>query len=110
MNMSDPIDPVKCGEPVFAINGNPINFPADMIPKLFVAYVAAVRAEYYAGVDAARCDTKEAGWAEFDAVFDVEVKHALRDRSEIKDWMENNMDVHLEPCAEIGCYYKRLTP
>jgi len=97
----NPVDPVKCGELVFAINGNPIGFPAEMIPKLFVAYVAAVRAEYYAGVD----DSKSPGC--FDQVFSEEVRHAIRDRSEIKDWMDNNMDVEDEPCDEIGILYKR---
>jgi len=37
----NPTDPVKCGELVFAINGNPVGFPAEMIPKLFVAYQSA---------------------------------------------------------------------
>lgn len=103
----DPIEPVKCGRIQFAVNGNPIPFDAEMIPKLFVAYVAAQRAEHYAGVDAARCDTAEAGHACFDQVFHEEIHHALRDRSEIADWMANNMDVEDEPCDEIGVAYIR---
>lgn len=78
--MIDPIEPVKCGTIHFAIDGVPFRFPAEMIPKLFVAYVAAQRAEYYAGVDAARCDTKEEARACFEEVFHQEIRHATRDR------------------------------
>jgi hypothetical protein len=67
-----------------------------MVPKLFVAYVAARRALYYAGVD----DARNPGC--FEHVFHEEIRHATRDRSEITDWMENNMDVSDEPCDEIG--------
>jgi hypothetical protein len=90
---------VKAGKIVFAVDGQKVPFPAEMIPKLFVAYVAAMRAEYYAGVD----DARNPGC--FEQVFHEEIRHATRVRSEIKDWMENNMDVHLEPCAEIGVLY-----
>lgn len=92
----------------FAINGNPIPFDASMIPKLFVAYVAAERAKYYAAHDAAKSvdafdeNAKAKERQTFEQVFHEEVRHAIRDRSEIVDWMGNNMDVHLEPCDEIG--------
>jgi len=92
----NPVDPAKAGTITFSVNGNKVPFPAEMIPKLFVAYVAAIRAEYYAGVD----DSKNPGC--FEQVFHEEIRHAMRDRSEVKDWMENNMDVHLEKADEIG--------
>lgn len=97
----NPIDPVKTGRIVFAINGNKVPFDAEMIPKLFVAYVAAVRAEYYAGVDAARGD-------DFGTVFHEEIRHAMRDRSELVDWLENNMDWHTEKADEIGVLYEAV--
>lgn len=103
----DPIEPFIVGSIQLAVNGNPFPFPVEMIPKLFVAYVAALRAEYYAGVDAARCDTKEAGRACFEQIFHEEIRHAMRDRSEIRDWMENNMDVENEKADEIGVAYLR---
>lgn len=92
----NPIDVENPGKFTLSINGTPIGFPSDMIPKLFVAYVAAMRAEYYAGVD----DAKNPGC--FEQAFHEEVRHAIRDRSEIRDWMENNMDTTDEPCDEIG--------
>lgn len=86
----NPTDPVKTGKVVFSINGVRVPIDAEMIPKLFVAYIAAERAEYYAGVDAARCDEAEGANARFARVFREEVNHALRHREEIVDWTENN--------------------
>ncbi len=95
----NPTDPSKAGAITFAVNGNKVPFAAEMIPKLFVAYVAAMRAEYYAGVD----DARNPGC--FEQVFHEEIRHAIRERSEIKDWLENNMDWHKEPAEEIGVAY-----
>lgn len=71
-----------------------------MVPKLFVAYVAAIRARYYACADAAKGAKQP-----LSEIFHEEVRHAMRDRSEIADWMGNNMDVHLEPADEIGVLF-----
>ena len=94
--------PINDGGPVFAVNGNRLTFPAEMIPKLFVAYVAAARAEYYASADCAKSSK-----ANFDDIFHEEIRHAMRDRSELVDWLENNMDWHTEPADEIGISYER---
>ena len=96
----NPTDPIETGSFKLAINGNPIPFSADMVPKLFVAYVAAVRARYYACADAAKNPA-----VNLEQVFMEEVRHAMRDRDEIADWMANNMDVHLEPAGEIGVLF-----
>lgn len=101
----NPVEPLKVGTITFAINGDPVPFPAEMIPKLFVAYVAAQRAEYYAGVDAARCDDEASSRACFEQVFHEEIRHAMRNRSEIEDWMANSMDVATEKADEIGVMY-----
>jgi hypothetical protein len=98
----NPIDPKEgVFEMRFAVNGTPFPFPSAMIPKLFVAYVAAIRAEYYAGVD----DARNPGC--FEQVFHEEVRHAMRDRSEIADWLGNNMDIHTEKADEIGIVLER---
>lgn len=102
----DPIEPISNGKMTFSVNGNRLPLQAEMIPKLFVAYVAAKRAEYYAGVDAARCDDNAAAKTCFEQVFEEELRHAMRDRSAITDWMENNMDIADEPADEIGVLYE----
>lgn len=86
----DPVEPVNTGKIVFSINGVRVPIDAEMIPKLFVAYIAAERAEYYAGVDAARCEETEGANACFARVFREEVNHALQDRDELEDWLANN--------------------
>lgn len=103
----DPIEPdLTRSKITFAVNGNKMALDAKMIPKLFVAYVAAKRAEYYAGVDAARCDDSTSAKACFKETFRVELRHAMNDRSKIKDWMENNMDVADEKADEISVLHE----
>lgn len=92
----DPIDPTTKGSFTLAIDGVPLPFSVHMIPKLLVAYVAALRAEYYAAVD----DGRNPGC--FETVFYEEVRYAMRHREEIDDWIGNNMNLTSEAADEIG--------
>ena len=101
----DPIEPNTPGKLVFSVNGEKYPFDEDTIPGLFVAYVAAQRAKYYAGVDAFRCDGNASARETFDQSFKEEVNHALRDRLEIRDWMDNNMDAEKSDVSAISVTY-----
>lgn len=101
----NPIDPKPTGTIELSVDGVRYPFPVETIEPLFCAYVAALRAEYYASVDAARCDDQKTGNETFDASFIGEIRHAMRDRSEIAGWMSNNMDVHQANTDAIGVRY-----
>jgi hypothetical protein len=81
-------------EPTFLVDGIKISFPVDLIPGLFCAYIAAVRADHYAEVDKSEGE-------DYATTFKSEMHHALRHREDIKDWMENNMDPHLADTIRI---------
>ena len=74
-----------------------ITIDAEDAPKLYVAYLAAMRAEYYARLDAAR------DGADFQTSFDYEYRNGLRDPDELEDWRANNTNPPaVQPCDIIA--------
>lgn len=77
------------------VNGQPLSFDADQIPSLFLTYIAAERAEYYAALDESRDKIN------FAEAFSAEMRHAKRNRDEITDWLENNTNCMTDPIMGV---------
>ncbi len=65
-----------------------VEVEADLIPELFVAYVAAMRAQHYAEGDVAKGAEKD-----FAVPFHFEYRYACTHSEEIKEWLGNSIDL-----------------
>ena len=77
------------------IDGKKVTIDGGKVPELYVAYIAAIRADYYAELDSGR------GYGEYDKIFQEEFNIGLRHLDMIEDWRENNTDLPVKISEDI---------